>query len=76
MGWVLMSEREVHRVEVLSSVVARRMSTAEAASSLASTRPTHREDSDVLRPTSMVVRKNVQGGLVEALRLAFDKPEC
>lgn len=34
MGWVLMSEREVHRVEVLSSVVARRMSTAEAASVL------------------------------------------
>lgn len=34
MGWVLMSEREVHRVEVLSSVVARRMSTSEAASVL------------------------------------------
>jgi transposase len=34
MGWVLMSEREVHRVEVLSSVVARRMSTTEAASVL------------------------------------------
>lgn len=34
MGWVLMSEREVHRVEVLSCVVARRMSTAEAASVL------------------------------------------
>lgn len=36
MGWVLMSEREVHRVEVLSSVVARRMSTSEAASVLCS----------------------------------------
>lgn len=34
MGWVLMSEREVHRVEVLSSVVAGRMSTSEAASVL------------------------------------------
>lgn len=34
MGWVLMSEREVHRIEVLSSVVARRMSTSEAASVL------------------------------------------
>ena len=34
MGWVLMSEREVHRVEVLSCVVARRMSTSEAASVL------------------------------------------
>jgi transposase len=34
MGWVLMSEREVHRVEVLSCVVARRMSTTEAASVL------------------------------------------
>lgn len=34
MGWVLMSEREVHRVEVLSSVVARLMSTTEAASVL------------------------------------------
>lgn len=29
MGWVLMSEREVHRVEVLSGVVAGRMSTTE-----------------------------------------------
>ena len=34
MGWVLMSEREVHRVEVLSGVVAGRMSTSEAASVL------------------------------------------
>lgn len=34
MGWVLMREREVHRVEVLSGVVAGRMSTAEAASVL------------------------------------------
>lgn len=34
MGWVLMSEREVHRVEVLSLVVSRRMSTSEAASVL------------------------------------------
>lgn len=34
MGWVLMSEREVHRIEVLSSVVAGRMSTCEAASVL------------------------------------------
>ena len=34
MGWVLMSEGEVHRVEVLSSVVARRMSTTAAASVL------------------------------------------
>ena len=34
MGWVLMSEREVHRVEVLSSVVAGRMSNSEAASVL------------------------------------------
>lgn len=34
MGWVLMSEREVHRVEVLSSVVAGGMSTSEAASVL------------------------------------------
>ncbi len=34
MGWVLMSEREVHRVEVLSSVVAGRMSSSEAASVL------------------------------------------
>lgn len=34
MGWVLMSEREVHRVEVLSNVVAGRMSTPEAASVL------------------------------------------
>jgi transposase len=34
MGWVLMSEREVHRVEVLSSVVAGGMSTSEAASIL------------------------------------------
>lgn len=31
MGWVLMSEREVHRVEVLLTVVARRMSTSVAA---------------------------------------------
>jgi transposase len=34
MGWVLMSEREVHRVEVLSGVVAGRMSTPEAVSIL------------------------------------------
>ena len=34
MGWVLMSEREVHRVEVLSAVVAGRMSTSVAASVL------------------------------------------
>ncbi len=34
MGWVLMSEREVHRVEVLSSVIAGRMSSSEAASVL------------------------------------------
>lgn len=34
MGWVLMSEREVHQVEFLSSVVARRMSNSEAASVL------------------------------------------
>jgi len=34
MGWVLMSEREVHRVEVLSGVVGGRMSTSEAASVL------------------------------------------
>ena len=34
MGWVLMSEREVHRVEVLSCVVAGRMSTSEAATVL------------------------------------------
>ncbi|MDR7127658.1 ISNCY family transposase [Pseudotabrizicola sp. 4114] len=34
MGWVLMSEREVHRIEVLSAVVAGRMSTSEAASVL------------------------------------------
>ena len=34
MGWVLMSEREVHRVEVLSSVVAGRMATYEAAAVL------------------------------------------
>ena len=34
MGWVLMSEREVHRVEVLSSVVAVRMATYEAAAVL------------------------------------------
>lgn len=34
MGWVLMSEREVHRVEVLSAVVAGRMATSEAASVL------------------------------------------
>lgn len=34
MGWVLMSEREVHRIEVLSGVVAGRMSTSEAASVL------------------------------------------
>lgn len=34
MGWVLMSEREVHRIEVLSGVVAGRMSTYEAASVL------------------------------------------
>jgi hypothetical protein len=34
MGWVLMSEREVHHVEVLSCVVAGRISESEAASSL------------------------------------------
>lgn len=34
MGWVLMSEREVHGVEVLTGVVAGRMSTSEAASVL------------------------------------------
>lgn len=34
MGWVLMSEREVHRVEVLSGVVAGGMSISEAASVL------------------------------------------
>ena len=34
MGWVLMSEREVHRVEVLSGVLSGRMSTSEAASVL------------------------------------------
>jgi hypothetical protein len=34
MGWVLMSEREVHRVEVLSAVAAGRMLLAEAASIL------------------------------------------
>ncbi len=34
MGWVLMSEREVHRVEVLSGVVAGGISTSEAASIL------------------------------------------
>ena len=34
MGWVLMSEREVHRIEVLSGVVAGRMSTSEAAAVL------------------------------------------
>ena len=31
MGWVLMSEREVHRSEVLSDVVGVRMSVSEAA---------------------------------------------
>ena len=34
MGWVLKSEREAHGVEVLSGVVAGRMSTSEAASVL------------------------------------------
>lgn len=34
MGWMLMSEREVHRIEVLSGVVAGRMSTSEAAAVL------------------------------------------
>jgi transposase len=34
MGWVLMSEREIHRIEVLSSVVAGRLSCAQAASVL------------------------------------------
>lgn len=34
MGWVLMSEREVHRVDVLSSVVAGRMSSSGVASVL------------------------------------------
>lgn len=34
MGWVLMSEREIHRVEVLSGVVAGGMSISEAASVL------------------------------------------
>lgn len=34
MGWVLMSEREVHRIEVLSSAVSGRMSTSEAAAVL------------------------------------------
>ena len=34
MGWVLMSEREVHRVEVLSSVVSGGMATSEAAAVL------------------------------------------
>ncbi len=34
MGWLLMSEREVHRVEVLSAVVAGRMATSDAAAVL------------------------------------------
>lgn len=34
MGWVLMSEREVHRIEVLSDVVGGRMSVSEAAAVL------------------------------------------
>ena len=34
MGWVLMSEREVHRIEVLSRVVEGSMTTAHAASVL------------------------------------------
>ena len=43
MGWVLMSERELRRVEVLSSVVARRMTVAAAAAVLGvSRRQAHR----------------------------------
>ena len=34
MGWVLMSEREVHRIEVLSCVVERSMTVAHAAAVL------------------------------------------
>ncbi len=34
MGWVLMSERELRRVEVLSSVVARRLTVTAAAAVL------------------------------------------
>ena len=34
MGWVLMSEREVHRIEVLSGVVERSMTVTHAAAVL------------------------------------------